>query len=81
MQTETYANLSCPCLPAETQLGASHKAELLLNSLLLHILLNLNCPPTAFVPALIGQGNVHDFNSIYMKQHIACVHLVITYIL
>lgn len=81
MQTETYANLSCPCLPAETQLGACHKAELLPNSLVLHLLLNLNCPPTAFVPVLVRQGNINDFNSICMKQHIACVRLVITYIL
>lgn len=81
MQTETYANLSCPCLLAETQLRACHKAELLPNSLVLHLFLNLNCPPTAFVPVLVRQGNINDFNSICMKQHIACVRLVITYIL
>lgn len=57
---KTYANLSFPRQPPEIQyhFGACRKAELFLNSLVFHLLLNLNCPHTAFVQDLFREGNM-----------------------
>lgn len=72
---KTYANFSSPRQPPEIQhhFGACCKAELFPNSLVFHLLLNLNWPCTAFVQGLFREGNISP--PIYTNYHVACVHI------
>lgn len=75
----TNANLRFAHLPADATPGwvfaLQDEPELFLNSMVLHLLLNPDCSPAAFVLDLIRQGNIQHIISTYSKQHITFVHM------